>query len=130
MSRHIFDEHFSAPSMEIIRNKLSSVTQVGKDWGQSGWNDRNEIIPHLHGSGATFHTLDRGFYDWRLWHRDYCLVYYDLSETELIESIFKFINHHTFNTRAKRLGKVIKVNPFEITYWELNDHKFKTVQWE
>jgi hypothetical protein len=41
MSRHIFDENFSAPLMEIIRNKLSSVTQVGKDWGQSGWKDRD-----------------------------------------------------------------------------------------
>jgi hypothetical protein len=129
MSRHIFDENFSAPLIEIIRYKLSSVTQVGKDWGHSGWKDRDQIIPHLHGSGATFHTLDRGFYDWRLWHKDYCLVYYDVPEAEIIEWVFKFLNHRTFDTRAKRMGKVIKVLPAQITYWALKDHQFQLIQW-
>ena len=61
---------------------------------------------------------------------DYSLVYYDVPEAEIIEWIIKFVNHCSFNTRAKRMGKVIKVNPFQITYWELKDHKFKTVHWE
>lgn len=129
MSRHIFDENFSAPLMEIIRKKISSVAQVGKDWGQSGWKDRDQIIPHLHDSRATFHTLDSGFYDWRLCHRDYSLVYYDVPEADTIEWIIKFVNHRSFNTRAKRMGKVIKVNPLQITYWELKDHQYQAVQW-
>lgn len=130
MSRHIFDENFSAPLMEIIRNKFSSVAQVGKDWGQSGWKDRDQIIPHLHDSRAIFHTLDSGFYDWRLWHRDYCLVYYNVPETEIIEWIFKFLHHRNFDTKAKRQGKVIKVHPTQITYWGLKDHQYKAIPWK
>jgi len=129
MSRHIFDENFSAPLMEIIRTKLASVTQAGKDWGRSGWKDRDQIIPNLHGSGATFHTLDSGFYDWRLSHRDYCLVYYEISEIELIEYIFRFLHHQNFDTRAKRLGKVIKVSPSQIAFWKINEYRFQSIQW-
>lgn len=129
MSQHIFDENFAVPIMELIRNKLSSVSQVGKDWGQSGWKDHDQIIPHLHGSQATFHTLDSDFYDWRLCHKDYGLVYYDVPEAEILEWILKFLNHHAFNTRATRMGKVIKVLPAHLSYWALKDHQFRLIQW-
>jgi hypothetical protein len=47
MSRHIFDENFPASAMQIIRQKVASVAQVGQDWGESGWLDFEEILPHL-----------------------------------------------------------------------------------
>ena len=62
MKRHILDEHVIASHVEEIRKKIPSVTQIGIDWGESGWDDIEQIIPHLHHSKATFHTLDEDFF--------------------------------------------------------------------
>jgi hypothetical protein len=129
MKRHIFDEHCRRSQLTVVRTKVRSVAQVGHDWGERGWSDRNQIIPHLHGSGATFHTQDIGFFDGRLRHADYCLVCYDVPPGELAQWVLKFLRHSEFNTHAKRLGKVIKVSPAKIAYWELHEPQLKEVEW-
>ena len=129
MKRQLFDENFPASAVQIIQQKVVSVAQVGANWGESGWLDQEQILPHLHGSRATFHTLDAGLFKRRYGHRDYCLVYYDVPEAELAKWVLKFLRHPRFNTHAKRLGKVVKVNPSKITYWEFREHRIKEIGW-
>jgi hypothetical protein len=129
MRRHIFDENFPASAVQALRQKVPSVAQVGQDWGKSGWRDVEQILPQLHGSRATFHTLDAGLFKRRYGYRDYCLVYYDVPEGELAHWVLRFLRHRQFNTHAKRLGKVIKVSPAKIAYWELHEPQLKEVEW-
>ncbi len=59
----------------------------------------------------TFFTLDNDFYDRRLRHKRYCLVYLDVVEDEIAEFVYRVLHHRHFNTRAKRMGCVIRVTP-------------------
>jgi len=62
MRRHVFDENFPASAMQVVRQKVASVVQIGQDWGESGWLDVEQILPKLHGLKVTFHTLDAGLF--------------------------------------------------------------------
>ena len=94
--RHIFDENFPASAVQAVRQKVASVAQVGQDWGASGRLDVEQIFPQLHGSRATFHTLDAGLFKRRYGHRGYCLVYYDVPEAELGDWVIKVLRHRRF----------------------------------
>jgi len=127
--RHIFDENFPASAMQRIRHKITSVNQVGQDWGESGWLDIEQILPHLHGLRVTFHTLDAGLFKRRYAHPSYGLVYYDVLEAEVGDWVIKFLRHHNFKTHTQRLGKVITVKPSKIVYWELHAPQIQKIEW-
>jgi hypothetical protein len=127
--RHIFDENFPALAMQAIRQKVASVVQIGQDWGESGWLDVEQILPHLHGLKVTFHTLDAGLFKRRYAHSSYCLVYYDVPEEILGTFVIKFLRHHSFKTHAQRLGRVIKVSPSKIAYCEFHRPQIKKIDW-
>ena len=128
MKRHILDENFPALAVQALRLKVASVAQVRQDWGESGWLDM-ELLPQLHGSKATFHTLDAGFFKRRYGHQSYCLVYYDVSEAELEDWVVKFLRHPSFKTHTQRLGKVIRVSPSKLACWELHHPQMKEIEW-
>lgn len=130
MRRHIFDENFPAFAMQAIRQKVTSVAQIGQDWGESGWLDVEEILPHLHGSKVTFHTLDAGLFKRRYCHGSYCIVYYDVLEVELAGWVIKFLKHGHFKTQAHRLSKVIRISPAKLTYWELHASMMRKIEWQ
>jgi hypothetical protein len=129
MRRHILDELCQFRQVAVLRTKIGSVAQVGHDWGEKGWDDQEQIIPRLHGSGATLHTQDSGFFDRRLRHASYCLVFYDVPPGELAKWVLRFIRHRRFNTRAKRLGKVVKVIPSKVVFWDLRVRRLIEIDW-
>jgi len=130
MKSHIFDENFPAFAMHTVRQKVASVVQIGQDWGENGWLDVEEILPQLHGSRATFHTLDAGLFKRRYCHGSYCIVYYDVLETELGKWVIKFLKHHNFRTQVQRLSKVIRISPTKLTYWELHAYAIRKTEWQ
>jgi len=129
MKRHILDEQVSAKHAEQIRRKLSSVVQLGVDWGVRGWDDVEQVIPHLQSSKATFHTLDDGFFKRRFLHAGYCIVYYEVPHVDLVRWMTRWLRHPGFNTHAKRLGKVVKVQQNRITYWDVTDRQLHEAPW-
>lgn len=129
MKRHILDEHIIASHVDQIRRKIPSIAQIGTDWGESGWDDIEQIIPHLHHSKATFHTLDEDFFKRRFLHNDYCIIFYDLSTKDFVEFFQKILKHHLFDTHAKRLGKIIKVSLTHLDYWDSADHQIHETSW-
>lgn len=62
-------------------------------------------------------------------HGDYCLVYLDVPEAELGEWVIKFLRHRRFRTRGQRLGKVVKVSPTKLIYWELYEPRVREIGW-
>jgi len=130
MRRQIFDENFPAFAMQTIRQRVASVVQIGQDWGESGWLDVEEVLPQLHGSKATFHTLDAGLFKRRYIHPSYGVVYYDVLEAEVGDWVLKFLRHHNFKTHTQRLGKVITIKPSKIIYWELHEPQLKKIDWQ
>jgi hypothetical protein len=121
MSRNIFDELGPYAVYEELKRRMA-FNKVGDGFGQTGWID--EQIRHaLHGSRKTFHTGDSGYYKPAYCHSTYCLVYYDVKDSELAFYIRRFLRHPQFNTHRKRLGKVVKVTKTHIEFWEVGRHE-------
>jgi hypothetical protein len=75
-----------------------------------------EVLPLLHQlNQATFFTLDSDFYDRRLCHDGYCLVHLDVDEAEAARYVRRLLRHREFNTKAKRMGTVIRASPGSMT---------------
>ena len=127
MSRQVLDEQIGDVLYRMLKRRRS-FDKVGDGFGQRGIQD--ERIYHLlHGTGKTFHSQDSDHYHPNNRHQSYCLVYYEVKDAELVDYILRFLNHPEFNAHAKRLGKVIKVTPQYIEYWDVGKQEKTRVEW-
>jgi hypothetical protein len=74
------------------------------------------LIPLLlRHSSPTFFTHDEDFWRQSLIHPGYCLVWLDMEDTHGALYVRRFLRHVDFDTKAKRLGKVVRVHPDGLT---------------
>jgi hypothetical protein len=72
----------------------------------------------------TFVTIDQGFWNRRLCHPGYCILYFEFTTAEqqklpaLLRQLFRLPE---FCTRAARMGKVARVEAEIVTYWEAGE---------
>ena len=89
-----------------------------------------DIIRLLHQRNQlTFFTRDDHFYTRRLCHQGYCLVYLDVDDDEVAEFVRRTLRHGEFNTRAKRMGTVIRVSPERLHVWRKRAIREEAVYW-
>jgi hypothetical protein len=104
--------------------------QIGSDIGRKGMDDVEEVLPLLHQhSPATFFTRDPGFYERVRCHPSYCLVVLSVRKDEAALYIRRFVRHPEFNTRAKRMGRVVKVSPATILWWSRDTEREQSTAW-
>ena len=127
MSRQVLDEQIDVEWYQMLKQRRS-FDKVGDGFGRKGLQDE-EIYHLLHGTGKTFHSQDSDHYHPDNRHKSYCLVYYEVRDAELVDYILRFLRHPEFNTHAKRLGKVIRVAPQYIEYWEVGKQERTRVEW-
>ena len=115
-----------------IRQLLSwrfSVRQIGHEVGGKGMTDR-EVLSLLHQlDSPTLFTRDDDFYDRRLCHAGYCLVYLSIRKQEVAVFVRRFLRHPAFNTRAKRMGSVVRVSHVGLAVWSLHSEKVVRTGW-
>jgi hypothetical protein len=125
----ILDENIPEDQRQLLRSWRIRVRQIGFEVGRPGMTDE-EIIPLLHRLGrATFFTRDLGFYIPHLRHARYGLICLAVSQYEAASFIRRFLRHPEFTTQARRLGKVVQVNPSGITFWQLRFDQEQKVEW-
>lgn len=127
MSQHVLDENIHTFYYRTLRRRFSMV-KVGDGFGYGSMSDEN-IRRELHNSKKTFHTQDRGFYKPRHRHPGYCLVFYDVKNEDFVYCVQRFLRHPGFNTRNKRMGKVVRVTLDHIEVWELHYADREIVEW-
>ena len=69
----------------------------------------------------TFVTIDQGFWNRRLCHSGYCIVYFEMAtpeQTALPALLRRLFRLPEFRSRAARMGKVARVQGKVVTYWE------------
>lgn len=116
----ILDENFPDSQRQLLRGWRVSFRQVAFEIGREGMKD-DEIIPLLHGlNRPTFFTLDEDFFKPRLRHGQYCLIYLDVAQYESAAFIRRTLKHPDLSTKAKRMGKVIRVSHPGLMIWELH----------
>ena len=127
MSQHVLDENIHTLYYRTLRRRFSMV-KVGDGFGYGSMSDEN-IRRELHNSKKTFHTQDRGFYKPHHRHPGHCLVFYDVKNEDFVPCVQRFLRHLRFNTRNKRMGKVVRVTLDHIEVWELHHEDREIVEW-
>ena len=126
---NILDENVPASQQALLRNGRLVLRQIGQDLGRNGMKD-DEILPLLHGiDRPTFFTLDGDFFDRRLCHAGYCLVYLDVEEEMVAEYVRRLLRHRELNTKAKRMGCVIHASPIGLTLYRIHEDVAVRVPW-
>lgn len=126
---NVLDENILENQRQLLRGWRIRTYQVGHEVGRNGMTDQ-EIIPLLHQiRKSTFFTRDRDFYERSLCHRDYCLVYLSVTEDQAAHFIHGFLRHSKFNTRAKRMGAVVRVSPVGLQWWRSSNETEEELRW-
>jgi hypothetical protein len=126
---NVLDENIPILVRQVLRNWGISARQIGRDVAYRGLADA-AIIPLLHDlSRPTFFTRDEGFYERRLCHAAYCLVYLAVPDEEAASFVRRFLRHPSFTTHAQRRGTVVRVSHSSIRLWRLRHAIEDTVRW-
>lgn len=127
---NILDENVLASQRQRLRRWRVPCRQIGYDVGRLGMDD-DEIIPLLiRLRQPTFFTLDAGFYKPHLCHPRYSVVFLHVRQSEAAFFARRLLRHHVFDTRAKRMGPVIRVSHAGLALWRLHAENETLSAWE
>jgi len=123
------DENIIESQRLLLRSWNIHIRQIGYEIGKKGMKDP-KIIPFLQKTGeGTFFTRDRGFYRRTLCHSKYCIVCLTVGQSEVAIFIQRLLKHSEFNTKFKRLGKVVSVSHLRIRFWQLKQGDETFLEW-
>lgn len=126
---NLLDENFPADQAALLREWRVPCRQIGHGIAQSGTQDA-EIIPLLHRlRRVTLFTLDEDFHKRRLCHSAYCLVWLDVRADDAAVSVRRLLRHPRFDSEAKRMGLVIRLNEAGLQFWQRNQTAKLQVGW-
>lgn len=126
---NILDENIPKNQRELLISWRVSIRQIGYDTGRKGIQD-DEIIPLLHQlRRPTFFTRDSDFFDRRLCHQRYCLVYMAVDKYEASLFVRRVLHHPELDTQAKRMGMVIRVSSRGLSLYRLRTGKLTFLDW-
>jgi hypothetical protein len=107
---NLLDENIREDQRGLLQRWGIPVHQIGVDVGRKGMQDE-EIIPFLRTlRDTTFFTRDLGFSDPKLCHPQYCLVCLAVGKDEVAVFVRRVLRHPEVDTKAKRMGAVIRVS--------------------
>jgi len=113
---NLLDENFPENQCRLLRKWGIHVRRVGRDFAEFGADDE-KLIPLLHKlKGVTFLTHDQDFFQKRLRHPAYCLVWLDTDEDAMAAHARRFLRHKLFASKALRMGVVARVNVGGVQY--------------
>ena len=122
---NVLDENIPDDQFGLLQRRRIHVRKIGRDVGRKGMDD-DEIIPLLHRlDRPTFFSLDEDFFDPRLLHSGYCLVHLDVDEEDVAKYVRRVLRHVELNTKAKRMGLILRVQPKIIHVWQVGEKKAK-----
>jgi hypothetical protein len=126
---NVLDENLAAQQCVLLRAWRIPFRQIGRHLSAHGALDEN-LIPLLHRlPQPTFFTHDKDFFRASLCHSHYAAVYLDVSDAVAAEFIRRFLRHPTFDTTAKRLGIVAKVQISGVQFWNKGRPGLRFAEW-
>ncbi len=128
----IIDENISESEVWRLREWRIAVRQIGPDIAEASTTDENILLVLHRLKRATFFTRDRDFWNPRLAHARYCLVFLDIREHEgqIAAANRNFVRHPAFDTRVKRMGKVVRLHPAGVHYWQRGKPGLQSELWK
>jgi hypothetical protein len=126
----IADENISEEEIWRLREAGIPVRLIA-DVAAKSITDEN-VFPVLHSlKQPTFFSKDKDFWKHRLVHADYCLVCLDIPEHEgkVAAYMRRFLAQPDFNTKNKRMGKVVRVHVRGMEFYVKHMRKPHPVAW-
>ena len=125
----VLDENISAAEEAKLAGWGIRCRTIGVHVAAKGDDDAHLLTFLLTLARPTFFSHDQDFWDQSRQHSRYCLVWLDTEETEQAGFIRAFLRHPEFNTRAKRLGKVVRVHADGLTCHHSRHGRPKRIAW-
>lgn len=126
----LLDENIPEDQCQLLRSWRIRVRQIGQEIGKQGMKDEQHIVPLLHKlNRATFFTRDLGFFDKALAHGGYAIVCLAVGQNEAARFVQRFLRHPHFDTKAKRMGAVVKVVATMVQVWRVGSVEIEKVPW-
>ena len=125
----ILDENVPESQGQLLRSWRIRALLIGRDISEKGIKDDRLAKFLLKQSYPTFFTRDEGFYDRKLCHAGYCLVYLAVRPNESALFVRRVLRSPHFNMRAKRLGAVIRVSSAGLQVWRLREEREVFLSW-
>ncbi|MBI5293788.1 MAG: hypothetical protein HY872_18080 [Chloroflexi bacterium] len=127
---NILDENIPKNQRQLLEGWGIPIRQIGFNVGRRGLQD-DEIIPFLRRQRRpTFLTRDEDFYERRLCHAKYSLVYMAVHKNEAAVFVRRLLRHPEFDTQARRMGAVIRVSSAGLSYWQIHAEREASLAWE
>ena len=127
---NVIDENIVFSQRQRLTELKIRYKQIGFEIGRLGMKDRNDVIPLLHRlRDVTFFTRDQDYYHPALRHSAPCLVHLEVPPDQAAEYVRRFLGHSPFRTRKERMGKVVRVRPSKLSYWQIGSVKERTLSW-
>lgn len=125
----ILDENIPESQWQLLRSWRIRALLIGRDISEKGIKDENIAVFLIQQPRQTFFTRDDGFYDKRLCHSRYCLVYLAARPNEAASFARRLLRHPLLKTRAQRLGAVIRVSSAGLQMWRLHEPREIFLSW-
>lgn len=80
----------------------------------------------------TFVTIDGGFWNRALRDVRYCILWFDLplrQQRRIPDLLRRLFRLPEFRARRARMGKVARVAPLGVDYWQLGDEELRRLAW-
>jgi hypothetical protein len=127
----LLDENIAEDQCQLLRRRRLRFRQIGQDVGRQGMKDQEDILPFLHTlDRPTFVTRDLGFFKPSRCHDRYCLVCLDVPLKDTARFVRRLLRHPLLDSKAKRMGAVIRVSPAGIVIWRLNADAKESLAWD
>ena len=126
---NVLDENIPASQRQLLENWRIRPRQIGFNIGRRGLQD-DEIIVFLQQlRRPTFFTRDDDFYDKRLVHAKYALVYLAVEKHEVAHFVRRLLRHPALDRQAKRVGAVIRASSAGLSIWRLHGQAETHLDW-
>ena len=125
----LLDENIRQDQGAQLRRWRIPFRLLIRDLARPGIQDP-DIIPLLHqGHRPTLFTHDKDYFKPALAHPAYCLVWLDVFDGDAARFIRRFLRHPAFHTHARRLGKVVRLHPAGVSFWQRGRRSLQSVPW-
>ncbi len=102
---------------------------IGQEIARLSIGDDN-ILALLHRlKQPTFFTRDEHFFNRRLCHPNYALVWVDAAAEEAAMFIGRVLRHPRFMTKASRMGIVVRAHHDGLQFWKWPKDALQRVNW-
>jgi len=126
----VLDENISASQRQLLQSWRLRPRQIGLDIGRRGLPDSEVLTLLMRLRRPTFFTRDEDFYNQRLAHARYGLIYLAVEKEEVAYFVRRLMRHPALNTQARRMGVVVRVSSAGLSVWRLNATVETQIDWQ